>query len=129
MSQTERGKQDFNGVIDGAGYKGSMDDPNKPPLSLIPRTLLLGIGRVLGRGAKKYARGNWMRGMSYSEVLDAAMRHLTAVVDGEDFDPETGERHIYHVGCCIAFLSEYQDGPRAEEYARFDDRPYKTRRK
>lgn len=117
-----KGKEDFNGLIDGLGYKGSMDDPKKPPITLVPPTLVRGIARVLGKGAVRYARGNWMRGMSFSEVLDAAQRHLLAVQQGEDVDPDSGELHIYHAGCELGFLSWFQDGPRAAEYKRFDDR-------
>jgi hypothetical protein len=122
-----KGKQDFNGSIDGAGYKASMDNPAKPPVDLVPPTLPRGIARVLGKGAQKYSRGNWMRGMSYSEVIAAAERHLLAIKEGEDIDPESGELHIYHLGCELAFLSWYMDGPRKAEYARFDDRIFKHR--
>lgn len=124
---TAKGKQDFNGKIDGAGYKASMDNPAKPPVDLVPPTLPRGIARVLGKGAKKYSRGNWMRGMSFSEVIAAAERHLLAIKEGEDIDPESGELHIYHLGCELAFLSWYMDGPRKEEYAKFDDRLFKLR--
>jgi len=122
QEQPPKGSKDFSGAIDGGGYKASMDDPRKPPLDLVPPTLTLGIARVLGKGAKKYSRGNWMRGMSFSEVIAAVKRHSAAMEAGEDFDPETGERHLYHIGCCLAFLSWFMDGPRAAEYARFDDR-------
>lgn len=120
----ERGKEDFNGVIDGLGYKKSMDDPAKPPLDLVPPTFVWGIGQVLGKGASKYARGNWMRGMSFSEVLAAAERHIQAAKykDLDDGPGGTGLDHVYLAGCELAFLSWFKDGPRAAEYARFDDR-------
>ena len=56
-----RGKQDFTGTIDGAGYKGSMDDSSKPQLTQVPPPFIAGVAQVLMHGAKKYARGNWMR--------------------------------------------------------------------
>ncbi len=125
IGPVQRGKEDFSGAIDGLGYKASMDDPTKPPLDLVPPTLARGIARVLGKGAKKYSRGNWMRGMSFSEVIAAAERHLLAIKQGEDVDPDSGELHIYHLGCELAFLSWFQDGPRSAEYARFDDRLFR----
>lgn len=117
-----KGKRDFDGTIDGAGYKGSMDDPAKPPISLISRTFIWCVARVLGKGAAKYARGNWARGMSFSEVINGVMRHVTAWSSGETYDPETGLNHLAHAACGLMFLLTFQEGPRAAEYARFDDR-------
>jgi hypothetical protein len=117
-----RGSEDFTGEIDGAGYKASMDDPSKPPMDLVPTELKRAVARVMGKGAKKYARGNWMRGMSFSEVIAAGQRHIDSWQDGETSDPATGENHLAHAACCLAFLLHYQGSPRADEYARFDDR-------
>lgn len=119
---TPKGKQDFSGNITGGGYKGSMDDPRKPPMSLIPVTAKRWIARVLGFGAKKYARGQWMAGMSFSEIIDGVQRHIDAWQAGEDIDPESGENHLAHAMCGLSFLSWYIAGPDAEAYARFDDR-------
>lgn len=123
---SEKGKQDFDGTIDGVGYKGSMDDPRKPPMGLVPPELLELTARVLGYGAAKYARGQWMRGMSFTEVSNALERHLTAWKRGEELDPESGLPHLGHIACCVAFLAHFQHGPRASEYARFDDRLFKA---
>lgn len=123
---SEKGKQDFDGVIDGVGYKRSMDDPTKPPMSLVPPELSVEVAKVLGFGAKKYARGQWMRGMSFSEVADALERHLRAWQAGEDIDPDSGLPHLAHIGCCTAFLLHFTEGPRKAEYARFDDRLFKA---
>lgn len=117
-----KGKKDFGGSIDGAGYKGSMDDPSKPPLSLVTRTFLWEVAAVLGIGATKYARGNWMRGMSFSETANGVLRHITSWLSGETHDPETGRNHLAHAACGLMFLLTFQEGPRKDEYARFDDR-------
>ena len=77
-------------------------------------------------GAKKYARGNWMRGMSWNEVLDSMKRHIAAIEMGEDIDPDSGLPHIDHIACGAAFFSWYQNGPTKEQYAQFDDRMYKV---
>lgn len=114
--------QDFTGRITGKGYKASMDDPKKIPLSLIDPTFTDGIGRVLQHGAKKYKPGNWLNGMSWREVISALRRHLNAVERGEDTDPETGELHVYHIGCCNMFLARYMSDSR---YSQFDDRMFK----
>jgi hypothetical protein len=43
--------------------------------------------------------------MDLKEIEESAMRHLTAIIDGEDFDPETGELHIGHLMCNCLFWS------------------------
>ena len=116
--------EDFTGAVDGGGYKNRMDDPSKLQPTLIPPQFIAGVAQVLQHGAKKYSRGNWMRGMSFSSILDAIQTHLLAIQRGEDLDLDSGLPHIYHVGCNLAFLSWYQEGPNAAEYAQFDDRHF-----
>jgi len=111
---------DFKGLVDGGGYKASMDDPRKVPVWLVPISLIFGVARILGYGAKKYAANNWRRGMKYSEVYSAIQRHLLAWLEGEDNDPESGMSHLWHAGCGLAFLCEYIAFPKL--YGRFDDR-------
>lgn len=84
-------------------------DAGKAPLSLIPRSGLEGIARVMAFGAKKYGRNNWRNGMDWSRLIDAGLRHVEAFNDGEDRDPETGELHLYHALCCFLFLAEYYE--------------------
>lgn len=101
---------------DAAGA-GSKHDAGKPPLSLIPRAALLAEAEVLAFGAQKYDAHNWRKGMRWSRLGDAAMRHLLAWLDGEDNDPETGLPHLAHLRCCSGFLLEY-----AQSGAGTDDR-------
>ena len=121
----KKGKQDWQGEIDGVGYKASFDNPAKWPASQIPPALIEQVARVLGYGAQKYSAGNWLRGMSMSGVMDAVLRHLSAWQSGEQLDPESGLPHLAHASCGLAFLLHFQHGPRAAEYARFDDRLFK----
>lgn len=79
-------------------------DQGKPPMSLLDRHAMEQIALVLAFGAQKYAAHNWRKGIAYSRLLDAALRHLFAFADGEDNDPESGLSHIAHAGCCIVFL-------------------------
>lgn len=51
---------------------------------------------------------NWRKGFEWSRLIGAAMRHLTAILDGEDTDPESGLPHVDHLACCVMFLSEHQ---------------------
>ena len=56
--------------------EGRKDDTDKVRLELIPPELLFGIGAILSFGAKKYADRNWEKGMSWSRVFGAMMRHI-----------------------------------------------------
>ena len=62
---------------------------------------------VLEFGAQKYAPDNWKKGLNKKEILDSAMRHLTAVIDGEEIDPESGKSHIGHLMCNAMFYSYF----------------------
>lgn len=87
--------------------EASKYDTGKPPLSLLPTAPLLEVAKVLAFGAEKYARHNWRKGMAYSRLIDAALRHILAFNEGENNDPETGLSHLAHTLCCINFLLEY----------------------
>lgn len=80
-------------------------DQEKPRVDLLDPLALEGLAAVLGFGAKKYAAHNWRGGISYSRLIGAALRHLFAILHGEDNDPESGYPHVDHLGCCWMFLS------------------------
>lgn len=63
-----------------------------------------GISRPLNRVGDR----NWEHGMKWSRPFGALMRHMWAWWRGEDKDPETGRSHLWHAGCCIAFLIAYE---------------------
>lgn len=83
---------------------GKKLDSGKPPMSLLDRHALEQIAMVLKFGAAKYERDNWRKGINYTRLTDAALRHIFAFIDGEDNDPESNLSHIAHAGCCILFL-------------------------
>lgn len=97
---------------------GRKDDAGKVRLDLIPPELLFGVGEVLTFGAGKYGARNWEKGIAYSRVFGAMMRHAWAWWGGEREDPETGMSHLKHLGCCVAFLIAFE-----ERYIGEDDRP------
>lgn len=86
---------------------GVKDNRGKPAVDLMPMKPLLAVGRVLGFGAQKYKPHNWRLGLSWSQTLGSALRHIMAFADGEDIDPESGECHIDNAICQLLFLSEY----------------------
>jgi len=81
----------------------------KPKLSYLlsaPRALE-DVAKVLDYGAKKYSRGNWQKGLPYTEVADSLIRHLVAFTSGEDTDPESGLPHTGHILANALFLAEF----------------------
>ena len=91
----------------------------KTRYSLIDIDAMEGLAQVLTYGAEKYAPNNWRKGLPFEQVVDSLMRHLAAFRAGEDFDPESGCRHIDHVACNVMFLQSFN---RYAFYKRFDDR-------
>lgn len=102
----------FEDALDeGVPAGGTKYDDGKPPISLIPRSAIEEEAMVLAFGAKKYAADNWRKGFAYRRLIDAALRHMFAIADGEDYDPETGLLHAAHARCCLGFLIEhYKEG-------------------
>lgn len=84
---------------------GVKHDQEKPRTDLLDADAILGLSQVLAFGAQKYAAHNWRGGISYSRLIGAALRHLLAIMRGEDVDPESGLPHVDHLGCCWMFLS------------------------
>lgn len=42
--------------------------------------------------------------MAWGRLLAAALRHLFAWAQGDDFDRESGRRHLAHAACCVLML-------------------------
>ena len=77
----------------------------KVPLHLVPSTALVAIAMGLKEGARKYGAFNWrevdVETMTY---VGAIMRHLTAWVEGEELDAESGNPHLFHAMASLAIL-------------------------
>jgi hypothetical protein len=88
--------------------QGIKHDKEKNRVDLLPVDALEEIAKVLSFGAKKYGERNWAKGMKWSRVYGALLRHMFAFFLGKDKDEETGLPHLAHAGCCIMFLLSYQ---------------------
>lgn len=114
MSQMELPFMDFLAVKQPSMVSGQITkegvkyDSGKPQMELIAPDAMEGLAKVLTFGASKYAARNWEKGMSWSRVFGALLRHLWKYWRGEDLDEETGLPHIDHAMCCVMFLSSYQ---------------------
>lgn len=65
--------------------------------SLIHYASIEPLVKVLEFGAEKYSRDNWKTGLDPKEILDSLSRHLFSLIDGEEYDKESGEHHIGHI--------------------------------
>lgn len=84
--------------------EGVKADNGKPRVDLLDAGFLLEVGEVLGHGAEKYADHNWRLGLSVSRIIGAILRHLFAIMRGEDIDRDSGASHCAHIGCEVMFL-------------------------
>lgn len=79
----------------------------KVPFSLIPPTTNVFLALGLKHGAKKYGPYNWrVEAVQGRVYLEAAYRHLLLLLDGEDFDRDTG---IHHGAFIMSTLAIYMD--------------------
>lgn len=77
---------------------------SKPQLQLMPPVLNAETSKALALGAIKYGPWNWRDNkVELMTYLGAMKRHIDAVIEGEDIDPESGAHHLGHVaaGCGI----------------------------
>lgn len=90
--------------------EGVKYDNGKPQWRLLPWSGVSQVVDVLTFGATKYAPDNWKYVPNAEErYIDAALRHLTAYVQGEKKDLETGKSHLAHCICCLLFLMWFDD--------------------
>jgi len=79
------------------------------------------IAEVMKHGARKYGSFNWReKSVSRVEYISAARRHLLALLDGEDNDPDSGLPHEAHAAGCMAVLLDAMSLGKM-----IDDRPTK----
>jgi hypothetical protein len=93
-------------------------DTGKEPLSLIPVYPILELAKVYQFGSGKYSPNNWRKGMPWSKVYSAMMRHALKFWGGEDLDNESKLHHLAHVIWNGVALLEY-----TRTQKKYDDRP------
>lgn len=82
---------------------GRKYDQDKPRYELIPPEAIEALAKLYGEGAKKYEARNWEKGMSWSRIFGALMRHAWSWFRGESYDKETGSHHLINAAWnCIA---------------------------
>ena len=98
---------------------GHKDDAGKLRWDLLPRSLET-LVELYTRGALKYDDWNWAKGLKWTRVYAAMMRHLARFwFYNERYDPETGCHHLAAVAWGALTLLEYDQEALGE-----DDRHY-----
>ncbi len=99
---------------------GTKHDGGKVDLSLLSSVWIIGVGRVLTKGKRKYSAHNWRQGLEIARLMGGVFRHLYLFLAGIDYDvnpncPEcksgtcekhTGEHHLSCASCGLMFISE-----------------------
>ncbi len=83
-------------------------DQGKPEPCLLSSIALMEMSKVATLGAKKYGPHNWRKGMKWSRILNAVMRHILQFQNSEDPDEESGVSHLAHAAWGLMALIEYQ---------------------
>jgi hypothetical protein len=79
----------------------------KAPLRLVPPVLEILTSVPMAVGAKKYGAFNWRKSaVRHSLYLEAARRHIDAILDGEACDEETTVEHEASVAACMAIIMD-----------------------
>lgn len=87
--------------------QGDRYNKDKIRFHLVPHRALKGVANVFTMGAKKYDDWNWQRGLPWMEVVSSLQRHLESFIDGEDYDPESGELHVNHITANSMMLADF----------------------
>ncbi len=99
-----------------------------PVLSVVPACAILREGEAMSYGAfeapradggRGYGPYNWRdQAVEYMTYVDAAIRHLTQAVEGEDVDPQSGALHLAPARASIGILIDALEHGKA-----IDNRP------
>jgi hypothetical protein len=82
----------------------------KVPLAFVPPASIIYEALAFKEGARKYGAYNWReKKVELMTYLHAALRHLYAMLDGEELDPESGLHHIGHVKACMGILADARE--------------------
>lgn len=87
---------------------GMRFNTGKMRFNLIPMDARLELARVYTVGAAKYEDDNWLKGMSWKEMIDCAERHFALWQMGQARDPDTKCHHLAQVAWNVLGLLVYE---------------------
>ena len=105
-------KMDGGAVLSVDPKTGAAKGVKLARFDLVPMDALTELANHYGIGERKYPSDedgtpNWSKGMAWSKVTQAAMRHLALFIGGEDIDEETGQKHVIAVAWHMFALAHY----------------------
>ena len=85
--------------------KAATHDDGKLPLAWLPWAAMKAVAAVQAFGHAKYKDfNNYRKGMEVSRNISCALRHIVEYQEGRTIDPESGEHHLAHAICRLAFI-------------------------
>jgi Domain of unknown function (DUF5664) len=83
---------------------------SKIPLSLVPPIATLHTAAAMYIGAQRYGAYNFRQTKVLASIyIDAAFRHLTSWLEGEECASDSGVNHLGHASACIAILLDAKE--------------------
>ena len=77
----------------------------KPQLRLVPPALVIHTAMAMADGAAKYGPYNFRDvDVSLTDYLEAAWRHLLALMDGENHARDSQQHHAGHIAACMGII-------------------------
>ena len=92
-------------MSDEKNYKAKHDKGKYKP-SLIYTSLLEEISKVREHGKQEYGSFTSWESVEPMRWLDAAIRHIRAVMEGENFDKKSKLLHLAHAECSLMYVIE-----------------------
>ena len=84
-------------------------DAGKPRPTLVPVSLIEAVTAIRMYGNQKYGDPENWRKVEPQRYRDALFRHWLAYLKGEKCDQESGQPHLWHLACNVAFLIEMEE--------------------
>lgn len=79
----------------------------KIAIGALPSTGVLWGASAAMDGAKKYGPYNWREEkIGYTVYLDAMLRHIYCLIDGEDYAKDSGKHHLGHIIATASILAD-----------------------
>lgn len=77
----------------------------KVPLALVPPAGIIHVAMAMKNGAEKYGPYNWRSNPVLMTIyIEAADRHLKALLDGENTASDSKVHHAAHAAACMFIL-------------------------
>lgn len=90
--------------IENCGGAGNKDKKDKLDWSLVDFDSISELVKVLEFGANKYEKDGWRKGIKYSDLISAMMRHLIKIKEIDIKDEESLLNHTGHIMANAMFL-------------------------